>query len=65
MPEIGLLVHYVRANVQHLRDRRASDEGASVIEYGLIVSLIAAAVVTLVATLGGKVITAFQNIFPG
>jgi pilus assembly protein Flp/PilA len=65
MPEIGLLVDYVRANVQHLRDRMASDEGASVIEYGLIVSLIAAAVVTLVAAVGGKVVTAFQTVLPG
>jgi pilus assembly protein Flp/PilA len=65
MPETGLLVDHVRANVQHLRNRMASDEGASVIEYGLIVSLIAAAVVTLVATLGGKAVTAFQNVFPG
>ena len=61
MPEIGLLVGYV----QHLRDRMASDEGASAIEYGLIVSLIAAAVVTLVAAVGGKVVTAVQNVFPG
>jgi Flp pilus assembly pilin Flp len=65
MPEIGLLVDYVRANVQHLRGRMASDEGASAIEYGLIVSLVAAAVVTLVAAVGGKVVTAVQAVLPG
>jgi len=62
MAEISLLVEYVRHNVQHLRARMASDEGASAVEYGLIVSLIAAAVVTLVATLGGKVAKAFTTV---
>jgi pilus assembly protein Flp/PilA len=39
-----------------------NDHGASAVEYGLIVSLIAAAIVTLVGTLGGKVGAAFQAI---
>jgi pilus assembly protein Flp/PilA len=62
MAEISLLVEYLRHNVRHLRARMAADEGASAVEYGLIVSLIAAAVVTLVATLGGKVAKAFTSL---
>jgi pilus assembly protein Flp/PilA len=62
MAEISLLVEYIRHNIQHLRARTASDEGASAVEYGLIVSLIAAAVVTLVSTLGSKVAKAFTTI---
>jgi pilus assembly protein Flp/PilA len=42
--------------------RLKNDYGASAVEYGLIVSLIAAAVVTLVGTLGTKVGAAFQAI---
>ena len=34
--------------------------GASAVEYGLIVSLIAAAIVTLVGALGGRIVTAFS-----
>jgi pilus assembly protein Flp/PilA len=45
-----------------LRDRLASDEGASVLEYGLLVSLIAAAIVALVSTVGSKVYAAFNKV---
>jgi pilus assembly protein Flp/PilA len=62
MAEFSVLVEYIRHNVQHLRARMASDEGASAVEYGLIVSLIAAAIVTLVGTLGSKVVSAFSKI---
>jgi pilus assembly protein Flp/PilA len=61
MAEISFVVAYVRHSVQHLRTRMASDEGASVVEYGLMVALIAAAIVALVATLGGKVAKAFTT----
>jgi pilus assembly protein Flp/PilA len=62
MAEISLLLEYIRHNVEHLRARMASDEGASAVEYGLIVSLIAAAVVTLVGTLGSKIASAFSKV---
>ncbi len=39
-----------------------NDVGASAVEYGLIVSLIAAAIVTVVASIGGKIGTAFLAI---
>ncbi|HZG67968.1 MAG TPA: Flp family type IVb pilin [Herpetosiphonaceae bacterium] len=39
--------------------RRRSDEGASAVEYGLLVALIAAIIVLAVATLGGTVLDAF------
>ena len=38
------------------------EEGATAVEYGLIVALIAAVIVTVVATLGGKVCKAFQDV---
>ncbi|WP_321961860.1 Flp family type IVb pilin [Paraburkholderia sp. J7] len=38
------------------------EEGATAVEYGLIVALIAAVIVTTVKTLGGQINTAFQAI---
>jgi pilus assembly protein Flp/PilA len=48
--------------MRKILERVFGDEGASAVEYGLIVSLIAAAIVALVATLGGKLVTAFTAI---
>jgi len=38
------------------------DRGATAVEYGLIVALIAAVIVIVVGTLGTKVSTAFQTV---
>lgn len=48
--------------VKKIWSRLRDDAGASAVEYGLIVSLIAAALVTVVGTLGGKIVTAFTAI---
>lgn len=37
------------------------DRGATAVEYGLIVTFIALAIVAAVTTLGSKLVTAFQN----
>ncbi|MCZ9883344.1 Flp family type IVb pilin [Arthrobacter sp. B2a2-09] len=39
-----------------------SEEGATAVEYGLLVALIAAVIVVIVGTLGGQVNTAFTSI---
>ncbi|MDY7100852.1 MAG: Flp family type IVb pilin, partial [Actinomycetota bacterium] len=41
---------------------RTEEEGATAVEYGMMVALIAAVIVTVVATLGGQVQAAFQTI---
>ncbi|HUT12987.1 MAG TPA: Flp family type IVb pilin [Thermoguttaceae bacterium] len=38
------------------------EEGATAVEYGLLVALIAAVIVVTVSTLGGKVNTAFTTV---
>ena len=45
-----------------LRDFISDEQGATAVEYGLFVALIAAVIVTLVKTLGTKIQTAFQSI---
>ena len=41
---------------------RTEEEGATAVEYGLIVALIAAVIVTVVATLGTEITAAFQKV---
>jgi pilus assembly protein Flp/PilA len=55
-----LLAMYVQATTW-LRDRYTREEGATAVEYGLIVALIAAIVVGIVGLLGGQVGSAFQG----
>ncbi|MET0422361.1 MAG: Flp family type IVb pilin [Actinoplanes sp.] len=56
MFEIQMLVEYIRNRFAK------SDEGASAVEYGLLVSLIAAAIVGLVAGLGTHVGDIFKTV---
>jgi len=44
------------------RNLMDSDEGATAVEYGIMVALIAAVIVGIVATLGGQIAAAFQKI---
>lgn len=39
-----------------------NDDGATMVEYGIMVALIAAVCITLIYTLGGKVSTAFESV---
>ncbi len=41
---------------------RRDDRGATAVEYGLIVTFIALAIIAAVTSLGGKLATAFQNV---
>ena len=50
------------AFVAGVKDRFSSEKGATAVEYGLLVALIAAVIIGVVATLGGQITTAFQTI---
>ena len=45
-----------------LRDRAREQRGASAVEYGLLVALIAAVIVVVVGVLGHKVSNAFSSV---
>ena len=45
-----------------IREFIADEQGATAVEYGLFVALIADVIVTLVSTLGTKIKAAFQSI---
>lgn len=52
----------VLAFVSGIKDRLESEKGATAVEYGLLVALIAAVIIGLVATLGLQIQAAFQTI---
>lgn len=45
-----------------LNARRDEEKGATAVEYGLLVALIAAVIIATVVTLGGQINTAFTTI---
>lgn len=53
------LISRAQARVNSLR---SEEEGATAVEYGLIVALIAAVIVTVVATLGQDILGAFTTV---
>lgn len=52
------LYRWVQAHVHELRNER----GATAVEYGLMVALIAAAIILVVTALGADVTSAFQAV---
>ncbi len=44
------------------RRAKGDEKGATAVEYGLIVALIAAVIVAVVATLGDQIVAAFQAV---
>lgn len=45
-----------------LKSMLADESGATMVEYGIMVALIAAVCIVLISTLGGKVSTAFSSV---
>jgi pilus assembly protein Flp/PilA len=60
---ITKLLLTVAGFVGDLRERARSERGAAAVEYGMLVALIAAVVVTTVALLGPKIRDAFQFVY--
>lgn len=50
--------------MERVRDLR-NERGATAVEYGLLVALIAAVIILIVSTLGGQIADAFQAIVDG
>ena len=52
-------IQWMQARIAGLRS--GAERGAAAVEYGLLVALIAVAIIVAVATLGGKVKCTFNN----
>ena len=48
---------------EKVNDFLTDEQGATAVEYGIFVALIAAVIVTLVSNIGGKIKDAFQAIY--
>ncbi|BCW72278.1 MULTISPECIES: Flp family type IVb pilin [Arthrobacter] len=57
----GLMVSML-AFIAGAKDRLSSEKGATAVEYGLLVALIAAVIIGVVVTLGTQINTAFTTI---
>lgn len=57
----GLMVSML-AFVSGVKNKFESEKGATAVEYGMLVALIAAVIITLVTTLGTDINTAFKKI---
>ena len=61
-PVYRMLAWYKSYNLAgRLRERLNRDRGASAVEYGLIIALIAGVIIVLVFTLGGRVAQYFHK----
>lgn len=57
-----MIITAIQALGAYLRTNVKSEKGATAVEYGLLVALIAAIIVTIVATLGGQVGAGFETV---
>ncbi|WP_442543648.1 Flp family type IVb pilin [Arthrobacter sp. KN11-1C] len=57
----SLMIHTL-AFIAGIKDKLNSEKGATAVEYGLLVALIAAVIVGTVVTLGGQIHTAFTTV---
>ena len=55
-------MYQLAALLESFKMRLRNDEGATAVEYGMLVALIAAVIVATVVTLGGQINSAFQTI---
>jgi pilus assembly protein Flp/PilA len=59
------VVHVLQGRLDLHRLEGRDDRGATAVEYGLLVGLIAAVIITVVATLGTKLATLFTKVTTG
>ena len=59
-----MLRAFVKAQA-YLNSLRTDEEGATAVEYGLLVALIAAVIIAVVVILGKQISTAFETIVKG
>jgi pilus assembly protein Flp/PilA len=62
MERVLKMIVVMQLGLAGLVDKAREERGATAVEYGLLVALIAAVIVTVVATLGTKIQGAFQTV---
>ena len=59
---LNIVIAYLAATAAKSADRMRSDDGATAVEYGLMVALIAAVIVVAVTALGGTLTGIFNDV---
>ncbi|MDQ1644916.1 MAG: Flp/Fap pilin component [Cryptosporangiaceae bacterium] len=59
---LNLVVAYFAAIASRATSRATSDEGATAVEYGLMIALVAAVIVVAVTALGGTLTGIFNSV---
>jgi pilus assembly protein Flp/PilA len=57
-----LLLRIWCASITRLQEMQDSDRGATAVEYGIMVALIAAVIIAVVKVVGGKTSNAFESV---
>lgn len=57
----ALMISFISL-ITGVKNRLDSEKGATAVEYGLLVALIAAVIIVVVAALGGQINTAFNTV---
>ena len=57
----ALMISFISL-ITGVKNRLDSEKGATAVEYGLLVALIAAVIIVIVAALGGQINTAFNTV---
>jgi pilus assembly protein Flp/PilA len=55
-------LHFLRTMLAGIDAKRKTEDGATAVEYGLMVALIAAVIIVAVALIGTKLDTMFDNV---
>lgn len=59
---MSVIVTHFLSSIIGIKSRFGSEKGATAVEYGLLVALIAAVIVVIVSTLGTQINTAFTTV---
>jgi pilus assembly protein Flp/PilA len=57
-----LLLKLWCSSITRMQEIKDSDSGATAVEYGIMVALIAAVIITVVKVVGGKTSNAFESV---
>jgi pilus assembly protein Flp/PilA len=59
---LNLVIAYFASSASRIAGRTGSDDGATAVEYGLMIALVAAVIVVAVTALGGKLTGIFSAV---
>jgi pilus assembly protein Flp/PilA len=62
---LNVVIAYLATSTSRIAQRDGSDNGATAVEYGLMIALVAAVIVVAVTALGGALTGIFNSVVSG